>query len=313
MADSKAGSPTDSPDTTKAGGDPGAVLALDDDARDELVRTKVTCPFLGSAVLQKLLAVRGDAGNPLASIEDVRQLGNSGGGDLGRVLVLFATGNHAFMRSDTGRLDRKVPNGLFSLELPGSQGSHPGHSGILQGDPGALGSGRLSEADFARLAGRATDGFIKRSDVGRFIAENLRKDPRSKVLDANVLALLALDAGAVATSAVTAALATLFGAKDAGTADSRAFEESFTKLTGEDNLVGSAGEFGLLFAYLGRKPDAREIDGEPALSLADVKSMFLDKRLPAGWDSWKKLAADWVGHTTGLLLSAAKELLAHKQ
>ena len=43
--------------------------------------------------------------------------------------------DHALMRGDDGKLSKKVPNGLFSLELPGSQGSHPGHSGILQGDP----------------------------------------------------------------------------------------------------------------------------------------------------------------------------------
>src|SRR5260221_1736891 len=160
--------------------DPGTALALDDSAREQMVETKITCPFLGSAVHQNILAVRGDAGNPLASVEDVRQLGNSGGGDLGEVLALFASGNHALMRGAAGRLDSKVPDGLFSLELPGSQGSHPGHSGILQGDPAGPGSGRLSEADFWRLAAPAVHGLIKRSEVGRFIAANLRRGPDSQ-------------------------------------------------------------------------------------------------------------------------------------
>jgi len=79
----------------------------------------------------------------LASIEDVRRLGNSGGGDLGDLLVMFASGNHAFMRGDDGKLSEKAPNGLISLELPGSQGSHPGHSGILQGNPETLDSAFL--------------------------------------------------------------------------------------------------------------------------------------------------------------------------
>jgi hypothetical protein len=54
--------------------DPDTALTLTDDVTADLVRKKVTCPFLGSAVHQKFLPVRGDADNPLASIEDVRRL-----------------------------------------------------------------------------------------------------------------------------------------------------------------------------------------------------------------------------------------------
>jgi hypothetical protein len=291
--------------------EPGTALALDDGTRDQMVETKITCPFLGSAVHQNILAVRGDAGNPLASIEDVRQLGNSGGGDLGEVLALFASGNHALMRGAAGRLDSKVPDGLFSLELPGSQGSHPGHSGILQGDPAVLGSGRLSEADFARLAGRAVNGLIKRSEVGRFIAENLRRDPSSKVAGAYVAGLLARDLGAVVKASVPA-LARLFGSEE-DPASPRVLAKNITKLTGEDNLLGSAGEFGLLFAFLGRKPGAVEVDGEPAVAIEDLRSMYLEKRLPAGWQSWKKRRTDWAGHTTALVVSAAKEYVLSRR
>jgi hypothetical protein len=132
-------------------------LVLDPELRDLMVETKVTCPFLGSLVHQELLSVRGAADNPLAEIEDVRRLGNEGGGDLGDLLAFFAAGNHALMRNSAGSaLDAPVPAGLFSLELPGSQGSHPGHSGILQGNPSTLGSGRLSQEDFDRLAKLAT-------------------------------------------------------------------------------------------------------------------------------------------------------------
>src|SRR5215469_7851955 len=129
--------------------DASSVLQLSATFLSEIVEKKATCPFLGTAVATSSLPVRNEATNPLASIEDVRRLGNTGGGDLGDLLVLFAAGNHAFMRGVSGRLDQRVPDGMFSLELPGSQGSHPGHSGILQGDPAVPGSGRLSEADFA--------------------------------------------------------------------------------------------------------------------------------------------------------------------
>src|SRR5829696_8495397 len=107
------------------------VVELSGDEKALVVERKATCPFLGAAVAEGQLPVRNDAKDPLASIEDVRRLGNTGGGRLGEVLVLFASGNHASMRGASGKLDEPVPDGLFSLELPGSQGSHPGHSGIL--------------------------------------------------------------------------------------------------------------------------------------------------------------------------------------
>jgi hypothetical protein len=72
---------------------------LDPETRTRIIEAKITCPFLGSAANQERLIILGEAGNPLASLEDVRRLGNTGGGDLGDLLVLFAKGNHAFMRS----------------------------------------------------------------------------------------------------------------------------------------------------------------------------------------------------------------------
>jgi hypothetical protein len=251
--------------------------------------------------------VRNDADNPLASIEDIRTLGNSGGGDLGDFLVLFAAGNHAFMRGADGKLDAPAPANLFSLELPGSQGSHPGHSGILQGNPEELDSGRFSEPDFERLLSHAKDGVIKRSDVGRFIAENLVRDPKSKVADLNTAELLAGDVLNLVETAGSALVSKLFGSDKGGGATHRDVEEKLTKIGGENNLVGSAGEFGLLFAFLANKPSAKKIHGEPVVDVDDLKTMFVDKRLPNGWETWKKSRVDWVTNTTGLLLSAAKE------
>ena len=286
---------------------PEDVLTLEADAREEIVRTRVTCPFLGSLVHQELLRVRGVAGNPLAGIEDVRRLGNEGGGDLGDLLVFFATGNHAFMRGSSGfALDAPVPAGLFSLELPASQGSHPGHSGILQGDPTVLASGRLSQSDFDRLASFAGNGLLKRSDVGRFIAQNLRKDSNAKVAQATVAELLAHDFAAAAQAVAAKVVSTISAiGKESGAGGD--VEQKLTKLLGEDNLVGSSGEFGLLFAFLSNDPATRLLDGEPALSLDHVRGMFIAKELPQGWQSWSKSRADWVLHTTHLLLSAAGE------
>ena len=101
--------------------DPNKLVEISGDEKTLLVERKATCPFIGSAVAQGKLLVRNDAKDPLASIENVRRLGNTGGGDLGDLLVLFASGNHAFMLGDSGKLDKPAPRGLFSLEFPGSR------------------------------------------------------------------------------------------------------------------------------------------------------------------------------------------------
>lgn len=144
---------------------------------------------------------------------------------------------------------------MFSLEFPGSQGSHPGHSGILQRDPEIPGSGRLSQAEFARLASRAKDGLIKRSDVGSFIAENLLNDPKS----IHTTALLANDLLAFVETIAPAWMKRPFGSGEDTSTAHRELEEKYTKLLGGGNLVGSAGEFGLLFALLANRPDAKEL------------------------------------------------------
>jgi hypothetical protein len=282
------------------GADPNAVASLTESERVGVVQALATCPFVGSAVAEGRLAVRNDPVAPLASIEDLREMGNSGGGDLGEVLVLFATGNQAFMRGQSGRLDSPVPAGLFSLEFPGSQGAHAGHSGILMGDPATPGSGRFSQTDFARLAAKAKDGRLQRSDVSDFIAENLARDPAAKVAGLGVAQALGADLVALGAAAATTLVGKVTGAGEGS------FERQFTKLAGENNLVGSAGEFGLLFAFVANRPGAVEINGEPTVSIDDVESMFVRKRLPQGFESWRKTRADWVRNSLQLAIGAAR-------
>lgn len=286
-----------------------AELRLSAQIKNQIVQTKATCPFIGTAVATDVLPVRNHADNPLASLDDVRELGNAGGGDLGEVLQLFATGNHLLMRGSSGKLDTKTPPGLFSLEFPGSQGSHPGHSGILQGDPQTLASGRLNLDDFRRLIQRARNGMITRPDVAHFIAENLHRDASSKVFGkATVMALLTDMNSFVGTIGPT--LIKRLGASENDAVDThRDLEQKLTKLLGEDNLVGAAGEFGLLFAFFANKPGAAAIDGEPAISVTDLEALFVNKRFPEGWRTWKKFRSDWVKNTTALLVGAGAEYL----
>ena len=80
------------------------------------------------------------------------------------------------MRGASETLDQPVPEGLFSRQLPGSQGSHPGHSGILEGDPKTLGSGRLSKENFESSELKAKEGLLTWTGVSTFIAQNLQRD-----------------------------------------------------------------------------------------------------------------------------------------
>jgi hypothetical protein len=125
-----------------------------------------------------------------------------------------------------------------------------------------------------------------------------------------VATLLAGDLLAFVETIGPAWMGRLFGPNENATTAHRDLEEKLTRLLGEGNLIGSAGEFGLLFALLANKPGAKEIDGEPAVTEEDLGAMFLNKRLPEGWETWKKTRTDWVRNTTRLLVSAGKEYRA---
>jgi hypothetical protein len=282
------------------------VAALTDEVRRELVERKVTCPFLAPAVATGALPVRNDAVRPLASIDDVKALGATGGGDLGEVFERFAQGNHGLMPGASGALDQPVPPGYFSLDLSGSRGSHTGHSGILQGDPTVPNSGRFSEADFQRLVGRAKNGVLSRKDFAAFIAENLERDPKSTVL--SVGQLLGTTFGIVVQSgpALIEWLKNAIRKTDEGT-EERELAEQLTSGARASDIVGSAGEFGLLMAFLQHKPGAPTVDGDPAVSVEDVTLMFKEKRLPHGWETWPKRKKDWTRHTLALAQAAGKE------
>jgi len=275
-----------------------------------LVEKKVTCPFIGTAVMTKELSVRNDANNPLASISEVVTLGNLGNGDLGRVLEIFAKGNHASMLGDSGNLDRPVPDGQFSLNFPGSKGSHTGHSGILQGSPDLLDSGRFSSEDFKRLTDKATNGLITLSSVGEFIAENTVMDSKSNLADLDLLPVILKEVTEIILregGQIFLEKVNFFGTRKCLLPEENMLRDKVCKVTGgKNNLVSSAGEFGLLFAFFANKPGAPK-GSEPSLSVEDLTLMFEHKQFPVGWKTWKKDASTWVTRTVHLASSAVKK------
>lgn len=266
-------------------------VELSPEQRERIAVEMATCPFVGSAVAGGFLDVLNAAREPLARISDVAALGDRGGGDLGtRVLSVFARGNHA-VRVLGDNAGERVPAATFSLQFGGSQGAHWGHSGILLGDPRQVDGGRLDQARLDRLAGRVDrHGRLSIDVVGDFIAENLKADPHAQVLPA---ARLLRDA----VRLLRGLKHVLLG--DEGEEEREAWA-AFTKLLGEDHLVASAGEWGLLFAFLKNSPRSEGLD----IAFADAAAMFADKRLPDGWETWKKRASDWVIATLRLTKDA---------
>jgi hypothetical protein len=310
--------PTAGSDALSSGSDGTVTTApalLSDADRTGIVVHKATCPFAGTAVATAALQVLDSVARPLAKVADVMALGDRGGGDLGsKVLKVFAIGNHARMRGGAAPvLDTPVPNGTFSLDFPGSKGSHPGHSRILESDPVTLDSGRFDPDRFQALLARADadDGHIRRSQIGAFIAANLVADPDSKVFGSGVSKLLGADIAAFAKTVGPALLERLKNDVEGtpGGVEEDAMYAGLTKLLAEDNLVGSSGEYGLLMAFLAQSPRTITVFDEPAVSVDDVTAMFRDKRFPDGWEQWPKTKHDWVVSTLALMHDAAVEYL----
>jgi len=266
---------------------------LSQEERNEIAERMATCPFVGTAVATGQLSVFNSSEIPLADIDEIARLGDLGGGDLGtHVLKLFARGNHSRWVIPKESVKTFVPAGMFSLHFGGSQGAHAGHSGILLGDPEEIGQGRLDQAQFERLAGYADpNGRLSIDSIGDFIADNVKRDPKAKVLP---IWQLIKD---------TAQLLNEFKDIVLGGDESDKTEvyEALTKLLGEDNLVGSAGEWGLLFAFLKESPNSDDGD----IALLDVEALFVEKRFPTGWETWKKTALSWIKATLRLTKDAA--------
>ncbi|SET51374.1 hypothetical protein SAMN05216326_1324 [Nitrosomonas marina] len=123
--------------------------------------------------------------------------------------------------------------------------------------------------------------------MAAFIAENLARDPDSKVDSKEAAKLVLQDISDLHTQGgdfIKEKIKSFFTNEySTEQSDQKGeFAEALTKVAGENNLVVSAGEFGLLFAFFANKPDAKTIDSQPVLSVADLTLMFKDKKTSAG-------------------------------
>ena len=288
-------------------------LSLSTDQIDQLVQEKATCPFIGPAVRQGTLSVRNSAAEPLANVSELERLGDSGGGNLGSlVLTFFANANHGRLPGADGQFEALVPEGLFSLDFPGSNGAHPGHSGILMGDPTKMDTGRFEKHAFDRLAALADDnGRLTYAAIGRFIADNVERDPDARILPAIDVAKAVLGAADDVVADAINQVLEFFGHMP-DHEDQIKRREAIVSLARQDNLIGSAGEFGLLFAFLANRPEAESEKGFDGIRLSDVEAMFKEKELPEGWETWPKDIGDWL-HATMQIWREALRFSKHSE
>ena len=172
--------------------EPGLFKATEADR--ETIRTQLAiCPFMGSATAGDI-PIYGSLEDPLVKIDDVVALGNAGGGDLGHVLAFFARGGHSRSLGASGALDEPTPEGFMSLHLITSKGSHHGASNILRPDPTVLRGGKLNVGEFERL-GRdfaGLDGQLSTKEIGRYIGQKVRDDPKANRIDVGEIAKLSM-------------------------------------------------------------------------------------------------------------------------
>jgi hypothetical protein len=271
----------------------GEGLDLTDEQRDTIINQGATCPFNRTAVKQGAITVGGTPEHPLGSTLDAIALGNAGGGDLGRVMKFFIEINHNVVVGADGATTVPVPANTFSLWFPGSHGAHPGHSGILMGDPSNTRSGRLNIdrlADFeSNYSTPYPDGknYISLDQMGQFIAKNVAADPNSRGFNL-------AGATALARNIVSLTARALSG-------DPNLVDDFLHLFVTADDMFDSSGEFALLFARFSDNVDA---NGDPLVSTDVVQSLFVDGQFPPGWDQKPAWAMDWIKDSLKIAKSA---------
>jgi hypothetical protein len=272
-----------------------------DAAQRQMLMTKAaTCPFMRAAIQNGAVSVGNSLEDPTGKIDDVVKLGNAGGGDLGNVLKFFAEINHNRLNGPAG-LAGPTPAGSFGLWFPGSAGSHPGHSGILQSNPKDASSGGLSEAKLDNLTSNyatvTKDGksYIPIDQIGKFIAQNVANDPNSRGLNLAALEDLLRQ------------VRTLMQRVEKG--DPNVLKEVAHLIVTPIDVVNSAGEYSLLYTRFG---DAQDGEGRDMVSTNTVDSLFRDGQMPAHWADKKATTLEWVKNVLFILESAIPALITDR-
>lgn len=288
--------------------------------RTDIVTKKATCPFVGTTIALKKVAVYGTQANPFAVIKDFAAVVNRGGGDLGLGFEVVARGNHH--QSPVSKTE--APAGMFSLHFPSSVGAHAAHSFILMGNPRDLDSGGLNRKNLELLLGRAeTTGdrrVVRRAELGRFVADNVACDPNAVSASKTPFGIqgffLGSDIFEFKKSEVQFAANKFLG--EASNDQLTKMLENLLRIAVRNNLIGSAAEFGLLTTFLeGSDQAVKGLD--PGLAVTDIEAIYAGekrpdgsydpatKHFPANWESQPKTILAFLRNTVAILTSATTQ------
>jgi hypothetical protein len=137
-----------------------------------IVQRKTVCPFLGAALTSRLLPIFSTLRSPYTLATSIRDLGNTGGGDLGDVMYNVAVVNFPNPEVLDDELDEKArPTsqeqrihsggygrlGYSTLSIAGSILAHRGHSGMLAAmNSSKINSGQYNAGAWTKLLAKFT-------------------------------------------------------------------------------------------------------------------------------------------------------------
>ena len=166
-------------------------------------------------------------------------------------------------------------------------------------------------------------GELRGDELGQFVARNVACDPNAVSISRTPFGLVSLLGGDIAEftrSAGRLAIAKLAGSPSE--AEKTKLLEDMLQIAVRNNLVGAAGELGLLMTALEGSPNAVTLpDGERALAASDIEAMFAGKKvdgkydpltrtLPPGWDTTPRTLTQFLLNTLEILRIAGLENLA---
>jgi hypothetical protein len=304
-----AGTPAGAPGTVQMVKVPQ--LNLTDAQLMAMVRKKTVCPFIGAAVVSRQLPVFGSVENPWTRATDIRDTANTGGGDFGDLLYNIGLVNLPGAKAPAAPA---WALGYSPLALAGSIAAHAGHSGILSGPSDVPNAGRFSQEQWDRLMLRNEGGYITRTNLAKWCAESNLMDKTAKPVG---LARILND--------IEYFLKTFAGSMFARHAR---IESGSKLLTAKEldplragvmaalasNLFNSAAEMAFLATVLHHSPKTRQAyrDVEFAVSVEDLKSLYIDRRLPKGYTTWPKNKSDFSAHVGPCVKEAAQHYLGGK-